>query len=185
MAGPAHCKLPPARAPFALSSEACCGPQDRPQLDDGPPKASSRRRLEEALHFFLDCGLRRASRGAWRAGLAAPAARLRKPPRLSAQHVVVRALCTPPACSAGRAHAASLSRCAGPRAARLWSTAKVLAATDTCSSSCTRMTRPFFLTLRAAAVVLANARPRRCELHRWSAILCHIMTYHNSGVLWT
>ena len=60
----AHCTrstLPPARAPFALSTEACRGAQDQPQLDDGPPTASSRRRLEEPLHFFHYDGLRRAS----------------------------------------------------------------------------------------------------------------------------
>ena len=155
-----HCTdraLPPARAPFALSTEACRGAQDRPQLDDGPPTASSRSRLEEALHFFQGYGLRRASRGALLAGLAAPAARLRKPPRLNAQHVVVRALRTPHACSTGRAREGSLVHCAGPRATRLWRTVKILAATDTLSSACTRMTRPFCLMVRAAVIVCARA----------------------------
>ena len=60
--GIAHCELPPARASFALLTEACRGAQDRPQLDDGPPTASSRSRLEEALQIRAgQLALRRAS----------------------------------------------------------------------------------------------------------------------------
>ena len=44
------------------------------------------------------------------------------------------------------------------------------------------MTRPFCLTLRAAVVACANARPRRCEL---ASLVCHFVPYQNSGVLWT
>ena len=48
----------------------------------------------------------------------------------------------------------------------------ILAAKDAFSSSCTRMTRPFCLKLRAAVVVCANARPRRCTPYRCLAISC-------------
>ena len=58
----------------------------------------------------------------------------------------------------------------------------ILAAKDTFSSSCTRTMRPFCLRLRAAVVVCANARPRRCEL---ASLVCHFVPYQNSGVLWT
>ena len=58
----------------------------------------------------------------------------------------------------------------------------ILAAMDTCSSSCTRTVRTFCLTLRATVVACANARPRRCEL---ASLVCHFVPYQNSGVLWT
>ena len=160
----AHCTrstLPPARAPFALSTEACRGAQDRPQLDDGPPRASSRRRLAEAFHFFRCVGSRRPFHAAPLRVYAVRAVSVRKPPRLSAQHVVVRAMCTRPACSAGRAHAACLVHCAGSRSATLWGLAKVLAAKDTWSSSCTRLTMPLCLLLSSVRVVCAHVRRDR------------------------
>ena len=81
------------------------------------------------------------------------------------------ALCTPPACCTRRAHARSLVRGAGPRAARLWGVAKILAATATSSSRCTRMTMslcPLLCCVRVvcarvcdAAAPLEGARPDR------------------------
>ena len=58
----------------------------------------------------------------------------------------------------------------------------ILAAKDTFSSRCTRMTRSSCLKLRTAVVACANARPRRCEL---ASLVCHFVPYQNSGVLWT
>ena len=58
----------------------------------------------------------------------------------------------------------------------------ILAAKDTFSSRCTRMTRLSCLKLRTAVVACANARPRRCEL---ASLVCHFVPYQNSGVLWT
>ena len=83
-----------------------------------------------------------------RARLAAAAAPL--PPRCLAP-------CTPPACCTRCAHAASLVHRAGSRSARLWGMAKVLAAADTSSSSCTRLTMFCFPLLRAVVVVCARA----------------------------
>ena len=104
-----------------------------------------------------------------RGGIASLIARARPAAAASPPSPICLALCTPPACSTRRAHAASLVRRAGPRSSTPSSTGIILAATDTFSSSCARMTLPLCLHARCVRVVCARARD---AAHRRACTFC-------------
>ena len=97
-----------------------------------------------------------------RGGTASPIAHARHAATDSPLQPICLALCTPPASSTCRAHAASRVHVPGPRSATPTSRGIILAATNTFSSGCVRLAMSLCLHLWCAVGVCARACASRC-----------------------